>query len=550
MFCAGHAFLPDGRLLVAGGTLGYEVLPQNKKQAGGVMAVFNEDPDKPVKLAKGTVFVGKTTVDKPGVRGQLRFKTNTEIEIPAAVKDPKTYKVTASQRNVYVDSELPGNQGDQPKADQYTIEGLTGKDAQNIHGYAIKLIQDEKQEYAGIRSSYAYNPWTERYEKLDPMQYARWYPTLTELHDGRIITISGLDEAGAILDGQTEVFDPASMSWKEVPGLKRRFPTYPAILQTAKPGVLFSAGPSTGWGSAEEGRTPGFWNLADNSFKQVPGLRDPDLLETGSAAWLGPVNDQRLVVVGGGGIGNSPKSTSRIDVIDLSKDAPRFTPLANLEDGTRYPNVVTLPNGKMFITNGASDYRGKGLSDIKKAYLLDPKSGKLERVADPNVGRNYHSTAVLLPNGQVLVAGSDPLFADKENTIPGKFETRIEIYSPPYMFNNDGTPLTRPAITTKNDEFARGGSYTFNVEGPLATEFALVRPGAVTHVTDTNQRLIRLETKQHHPGSYQVSIPDNPAIIPPGHYMLFALDARGVPSHASFVHIDGNAAAPAAVAHH
>ena len=47
------------------------------------------------------------------------------------------------------------------------------------------------------------------------------------------------------------------------------------------------------------------------------------------------------------------------------------------------------------------------------------------------MGRNYHATALLLPDGRVMTMGSDPLFADADRTKSGTFETRIEIYSPP-----------------------------------------------------------------------------------------------------------------------
>ena len=57
----------------------------------------------------------------------------------------------------------------------------------------------------------------------------------------------------------------------------------------------------------------------------------------------------------------------------------------------------------------------------------------MRRVADPLVGRNYHSGSLLLPDGRVMIFGSDSLFADKANTKPGVFEQRIEIYTPPYL---------------------------------------------------------------------------------------------------------------------
>jgi len=59
--------------------------------------------------------------------------------------------------------------------------------------------------------------------------------------------------------------------------------------------------------------------------------------------------------------------------------------------------------------------------------MLDPSSNQVTPMADPRIGRDYHTEALLLPDGRVLVAGSDPLFDDEKNTIPGTFEQRIEI---------------------------------------------------------------------------------------------------------------------------
>ena len=74
--------------------------------------------------------------------------------------------------------------------------------------------------------------------------------------------------------------------------------------------------------------------------------------------------------------------------------------------------------------------------------MYDPDSGTLHEAAPNQVGRNYHATALLLPDGRVMTMGSDPLFADAERTKSGTFETRLEIYSPPYLFAGDRPELT------------------------------------------------------------------------------------------------------------
>ncbi|MBL8121430.1 DUF1929 domain-containing protein [Candidatus Saccharibacteria bacterium] len=538
MFCAGHAFLPDGNLLIAGGTQQYQTQPPDRTNTGGIVTIFNETPTKDKTFKKGTIFTSQD--------GKQTYKSDNEVYLPPAEIDSNTSIVTASQRNVWVDSTDPDDRATY-KDQKLIVQGLNGEDAQNFHGYAPMFDVETKKDYQGTRQTYEFNPWQERYEAVQPMKYARWYPTLIAMTDGHVMAISGLDNAGKVLDGQIEIYDPASKTWGERKDLKRFFPTYPAIFQTDVSNKLFFAGSTTGWGPVEEGRKEGFWNLENNSFSEVGGLRDPDLIETSSASWYGFVGNQKVVVIGGGGVGDSPKSTGRIDVVDLKAATPRFSAIASLEDGTRYPNTVVLPDGRLFITGGSREYRGNHSSNILKSYMLDPETNSLKRMADPLVGRNYHATALLLPNGQILVAGSDPLFGDEKDTKPGTFEQRIEVYSPPYMFTKTGENTQAPKVIKSSDTsispnmVARGGTYAFKIESSRKlSRITLVHPGAVTHATDTNARVLNLAYTASGQDTYQVSVPENPSLTPPGYYMLHAIDEAGYVSTGYWVHLDGS----------
>lgn len=531
LFCSGHAFLPDGKLLVAGGTQNYEVLKQNQTNAGGVLQVSNNS-HKDILLPKGTVFKGDKTTEL--------YKTDAPVLVPAAYKN-KSDLYQASVRNVYIASEKAGKSYSYGKQSYSVVDaGKLSVSKLNRHLDSVaNAVNMDKKEYEGISASYEFNPWTEKYEPVSPMNYARWYPTLTAMTNGMVMAISGLDGAGQILNGQTEIFDPTTKKWIERKDLQRFFPTYPSVFSTAKPNILFSAGPSTGYGPATKGRTPGFWDISDNTFHPVKGLRDPQDLETGNATWLGPVNDQRMVVIGGGGVGESNKATGRIDVIKLDSADPAFTPLANLPQVTRYPNSVTLPTGNLFITNGSTGYRGEHESDILKSYQLDYQSGKLTRMADPEVGRDYHGTALLMGNGQILTAGGDPLYGNATDTKPGTFEQRIEIYTPPYLFNKDGSRATQPALTSNGHPgtIADGQTITLTLKDSSSiAHVRLLHPAAVTHMTDTNQRLVELPMKQSG-NKITITLPTNPALTPPGYYMLFLVNARGVPSKADWIQV-------------
>jgi Domain of unknown function (DUF1929) len=526
MFCAGHTFLPDGKLLIAGGTRGYEKLAENVTHAAGVMTIKNEDPDgAPVTVAKGTEFVST---------GGHAYKTTKEVVVKPALKQVNAATgattVTASSTEVWVEAIEKGNAGIVEGPTQFTAPTVK-RDKDNFYGFANSLTRD-KQEYEGDDKSYLFDPATERYERVDNMELARWYPTLVGLEDGRVLSVSGLDEFGRIIEGDNEIYDPKTKTWKLKPELERTFPTYPSLFLMPS-GDLFYSGSNAGYGSDEVGRDPGIWDLDDNTFDKVPGLRDARQTETSGSVLLPPAQDQRYMVAGGGGIGESHKSTARTDVIDLTEASPRFKPGPDLEEPTRYPNMVITPDDKVVITGGSNDYRGRGNSNLLLCQIYDARTNKIKRVADPTVGRNYHAEALLLPDGRIITLGSDPLYSNSENTIPGKFEQRIEIYSPPYLFQGD-----RPTIEGGPVQVDRGKTVWFGSPNARTIKSArLVRPSAVTHVTDVDQRSIKLDYSINGDG-IDVVIPESAGLVPSGWYMLFVTGEDDAPSDARWVRVE------------
>ncbi|HTJ35240.1 MAG TPA: galactose oxidase early set domain-containing protein [Dactylosporangium sp.] len=533
LFCAGHAFLPDGKLLVAGGTLRYEVLENDVKKAGGTITVKNESPEGPRTFPRGTVL--------DSVDGH-KYILGDDVTVPAATKvtypphkpgDQPKVVITAGEARVWVDAAGEGTEYVVDHQAQYEFEGLTGVDHHNYYALADKITMD-KQDYQGRKEAYEFNPVTEQYERVQDMHEKRWYPTLTGLSDGSVLAVSGLDGGGQVVDGsQNEIYDPKTKTWTVRKDLNRYFPTYPALFQTGKDNVLFYSGSNAGYGPATQGRDPGLWDLTNNDFQPVPGIRDADLLETSASAWAGPVQNQTVMVVGGGGVGESSKATGRIDIVKLNGENPHFEPGPSLPQPTRYPNLVQLPDDTVLITNGSSDYRGRFATDNHTARIYHPDTNTLTYAADPHVGRNYHAAAVLLPDGRVLTVGSDPLFRDKKNTISGTFEQRLEIYSPPYLYRGGA----RPAIGDGPTALTPGQSATYKTGSPdEIAAVRLIRPSAATHMLNTEQRSLILDYKTT-VDSVTVTLPTSPALMPPGPYMLFLLNKDGVPSEAKWVSV-------------
>ncbi|OJF13566.1 radical copper oxidase GlxA [Couchioplanes caeruleus] len=521
VFCAGHTFLPNGNLLVAGGTKSYEVLEKDITHAAGVMKIKNESPTGGARtFPKGTLLLAKNGT---------AYRTRDDLSVPAATAMKHGDKVMthAGEAEVWVDAVQPGDGAVVDHPAQYTVAGLTGEDQRNVYGLSDKITR-EKQEYGGDKTSYEFDPRTERYVRTGDMVKSRWYPTLAEMPNGDVLAVSGLDQFGRILPGDNERYVKDQRRWVDAPELKRVFPTYPSLHLMAD-GKLFFSGSNAGYGSDTEGRTPGLWNLKNNTFRVVPGLKDARMTETSSSVLLPPAQDQRVMIFGGGEVGESAVSTARTAIADLDTANPAYAPGPDLPKPARYLSTVVLPDDTVFTTGGSSGYRGgrygdQTRSDLFNAQIYRPATGRFETAADSTVGRNYHSEALLLSDGRVITMGSDPLY-DPSGRNPGTFEQRIEIYSPPYLFKGE-----RPTIGRNPDTVQRGT--TFGVATPDAARIRaarLMRPSAVTHVTDVDQRSVALDITSA-AGGLALSVPKAKGLVPSGWYMLFLIDDRGLPS--------------------
>jgi hypothetical protein len=417
---------------------------------------------------------------------------------------------------------------------QYTIDGLTGDDARNLYGVADKITR-EKQEYGGDKTSYEFDPVAERYVRTGNLRDHRWYPTLIGLTNGDVLAVSGLDQFGRVLPGRNERYLPDQRRWVRAPELKRYFPTYPSLHMMAD-GRVFYSGSNAGYGSDTEGRAPGIWDVRRNRFHIVPGLRDPRMTETSSSLLLPPAQDQKVMVLGGGEIGESPISTARTDIIDLDETTPRYRPGPDLPRPARYLSTVVLPDDTVLTTGGSSGYRGgpyrgKPRSDLFNSQIYRPDRNAFATAAESTVGRNYHSEAILLPDGRVITLGGDPLY-DETGKTAGTFEQRIEVFSPPYLFRGK-----RPEITGGPAEIERGGTARFTTpDAGWIASARLLRPSSVTHVTDTDQRSVALDVTAT-AGGVEVTVPEPAGLVPSGWYMLFLVDDRGLPSVARWIRV-------------
>ncbi|TML25961.1 MAG: DUF1929 domain-containing protein [Actinobacteria bacterium] len=202
-----------------------------------------------------------------------------------------------------------------------------------------------------------------------------------------------------------------------------------------------------------------------------------------------------------------------------------------------YHTLTMLADGKVLAVGGSSTTdQGVVTTGVLPAEIWDPATQTWTQVAGMDVSRNYHSTALLMPDGRVLVAGGGHPFGLNN---PGQYSAQY--YSPPYLSNG-----ARPTITSAPASATYGS--TLSVSTPDAASISgvnLVSLGADTHQLDMNQHFVPLSFTAHS-GGLSITAPSAAELAPPGYYMLFILNDKGVPSTAQIVRLAKAITAPAA----
>ena len=362
------------------------------------------------------------------------------------------------------------------------------------------------EEAAGRPDIHLFDPFTEEWTQVGEMAVGRWYPTNVSLGGGRTLVFAGNDEAGIPTD-LVEVYDPVS-GMAVVPGANVTLPTYPRM-HVLPSGKVFDAGPQNITFTFDPATVTG-QKVGSNNY----GFRG------GGTSVLLPLQPPeyrpKVLIVGGGG-GDIEPATNTAEIIDLADPAPTWGFTVSMNHARRNLNAVLLPDGKVLVIGGNST--GQEMNPVFQAEIFDPASETWTAVASMQRPRVYHSTAVLLPDGRVVAAGSDG-------------EPTAEVYSPPYLFQGP-----RPQISFAPEAISYGNS--FEISTPDAQDIAkvvLIRPAAVTHSVNMEQRYLELNF-QAGAISLTAQVPANRNLAPPGYYMLFIVNSDGVPSEAIFTRL-------------
>ena len=377
---------------------------------------------------------------------------------------------------------------------------------------------DGPNTFKGSPKSYYFDPKDDAFHRVSDMPDAHWYPSLTKLGNGDIWAAGGLN-AKAEGTVATQMFNTKTRSWlplNQVPQTYTYWGTYPHMF-LLDDGTLFYSGAHT-FGNGRPGTGSSLYNWRTASVLDVPGLREKDMRDQAGSVFIGPVQDQRVMIVGGGNTDGNRAAINLVDIVDLTSASPRYTAGPDLPGpGKLYVNLVNLPDRTVLASNGSKQNRSQS---VRSAALYSPGANAWTAIAPDPVPRNYHSSAILLPDGRVAVLGSNP--ADNS------FDLRISLYSPPYLFKG-----ARPTITQAPATLTAGRSFAVQVTGDVV-KAQLIAPLSATHQTDTNARLIDLPIAGT--GTRRTAqLTANRNLVPPGPYMLTVSDARGVPSVARWV---------------
>jgi hypothetical protein len=404
-----------------------------------------------------------------------------------------------------------------------------------VGGNKDYALPDGSVGYKGLRSSYVFDPGINRYVKVNDMLAGHWYPSATAMGNGDVVALGGLgeDSSGTVVN---EHFSYAQNKWLPMGEAKQAWSfwgLYPSMI-LLQDGRLFYTG-SHVFGGGLPGSGASVYDYDAGTISDVPGLRRKDERDQSMSVLLPPAQDQKVITIGGGNHTVSPDAHRLVDVIDMKADSPAYVPGPDLphghyqdgspqtgDEGKVYVSAVILPDGKVLETGGAlHTYRE---DPVFEASMYDPATGAFEPgLATDPVPRTYHSSSVLLPDGRVMSIGDNP--GD------GSFDQRVSIYRPPYFFKGP-----RPQITSlRNTAWAYGSTQRITVDKPVV-KASLIRPAAVTHSSDPNQRYVDLPMTVDG-NTVDLSLTSNPNLAPPGYYMLSVVDAAGVPSVSRWVRV-------------
>ncbi|MGE3288356.1 MAG: galactose oxidase-like domain-containing protein [Pseudonocardia sp.] len=381
------------------------------------------------------------------------------------------------------------------------------------------------------------------WEAAGSMPTGRAHASAVTLGDGKVAVLSG---TGSPVGGgpvtlpvrSTDVFDPATGTWTEaVPGLPggRSLPPN-ARVYLAPDGSVFYTGDGQMYAPFGQSPDEALWvnqgtlDVATGKWSEK-GVTIPRSSPASVALPMKAPFDSMTILRAGGTLLTSPGSYAAVPTTDLTT-IDRDGTVSNLagpelRNARWFSQATPLPTGEVLLTSGARNDEaitpGAGLP-VREAELYDPVGNRFVSLASTEHARTYRNTAVLLPNGQVLVGGHAPAgpglpVADAvPHVVAGTAgDPSFELFNPPYLYRG-----TRPHIDAVQSGFAWGENVSLITrDAPEITKVFLMRMPSTQHVMDNDTRTLELTFAQTGPNAISVDVPADGNVAPPGFYYLF-----------------------------
>jgi galactose oxidase len=386
-----------------------------------------------------------------------------------------------------------------------------------------------------------YNPSTNTWSAGAFMNIDRGYNADVMLPTGEVLTLGGSWSGSSSTLKNGEVWSPTTGAWTLRTGILAAPMTGPdpadspnvyrgdnhAWLFATQGGYVFHAGPSaamhwittTGSGSIFSAGSRGDDAYSMNGKAVMYDIGK--IFKTGGAPAYAGANATTNTYV----INLNPALSNPInESVVVTKTAPMAYPRA-------FANAVVLPTGQVFVVGGDT-YANPFVDStaVLVPELWDPVSQTFTRLPPMQTPRTYHSAALLLPDGRVFVGGGGQCGTCSTNHL------NAEIFSPPYLFNSNGTQASQPKIVSAPSTAGLGNTISVSTNAQVSA-FAIMRLSSVTHTVDNDQRRVPLVISSSSGNSYSLQVPSDPGVVPPGYYMLFAINSQGTPSVAVMIKV-------------
>ena len=370
-----------------------------------------------------------------------------------------------------------------------------------------------------------YDYKTDTWIPQEQMADSRWYPTSVALPNGEVMVAIGSGGSS-----NPELWNELS-GWRKLTGVDLSSPilnytgyyenNWWPLFHVAPNGQVFHSGPT-------------------------PDMHYIDVEGNGSITKVGPqitdwypkhgttimYEEGKILTAGGAIAGGNTASSNRAMVIDITSGTPVVREIASMAHARKFQNGVPLPTGEVLVIGGnTSGIKFNDSGTVLTPEIFDPVTETWTQLADMAIPRNYHSVALLMTDGRVWTGGGGLCGVGcAANHIDA------QIFSPPYLFNADGTLATRPEITSAPETARNGDAISVTATAGL-TRFSAIKMSSTTHGVDSDVRQLSLSFTELAAGSYNVDIHANINVMTPGYWMVFGVNADGVPSEAAVIQV-------------